>query len=94
MKEYKLIGKNNRPVTLDNYEDMSKIMTDTFPKMKLEINKGYGFIRETRGVDRDAFSTYYRNRDTRIFIPSKDEESIKEMLEVLAECKFEEVKCR
>jgi hypothetical protein len=94
MIEYKLIGKNNRPVTIDNYEDMSKIITDTFPKMPLEINKGYGFIRETRGVNGDAFSIYYRNRDTRVFIPSKDEDSIKERLEVLIGLKVKDIKCR
>lgn len=94
MNEYKLIGKNNRPVTREDYPETSKTLTSIFPKMPLEINKRYRFIRETRGVNWKAFSTYYRDIDTRIFIPSKDEDSIKERLEVIAGLRLEEIKCQ
>lgn len=94
MIEYKLLDKDDHRITLDNYGDMSKIMTDIFPGMPLDVNKMYELIRETRGINGEAFHVYCRDRDTRIFIPKEYDELYKERLEVLAGYKFERVKCQ
>jgi hypothetical protein len=94
MIEYQLYNKDYSPINRDNYEDISKVLTNLLPGMPLEINKTERFIRETRGRNGEAVHIYYRDRDIRILIPEKDEESIKERLEVLAELKFERTKCQ
>jgi len=89
MIEYKLIGKNNRPVTLDNYKETSKSIESIFPET--DINKMGAGLRKTYGVNGESFHVYYGYKKTRIFLPQKERESIKERLEVIAELRLEEI---
>ena len=74
MIEYIIFDKDYSPITRDNYQDISKAITNVLPGMPLEVNKTQGFIRESRGRNGEAVHTYYRNRDIRIFTPDKDNE--------------------
>jgi hypothetical protein len=91
MIEYILIGKNNRSVTIYNFEETNKSIETMFPQT--ETNKTRGGLRRTYGKNGEEFYVYYGENGSKIFLPN-DEESIKEKLEVVAELKFEIVKCQ
>jgi hypothetical protein len=92
MIEYDLIGKDNRPVTLDNIGEVSKSIENIFPKTD-EI-KNSEWTRKTFGINGEAFHVYAKYQGSRIILPKKYEESIKERLGVLAELKFGIIKCQ
>lgn len=90
MIEYKLIGRDNRPITINNLIETSKLIERMFTET--DTNKLGAGLRKTYGVNEGAFYIYYRDKDTKILLPQEHEESIKERLEVVAELKFGEVK--
>ncbi|MEK6833628.1 MAG: hypothetical protein AABY32_06300 [Nanoarchaeota archaeon] len=92
MIEYKLIGKNNRPVTIYNLEETNKSIGDIFPE--IDTNKMSAGIRKTHGTNGEIFHIYYGERGSRIFLPREYEELIRERLEIIAELKFGEIKCQ
>jgi hypothetical protein len=82
MIEYKLMGKNNSPITAENYRDISILIKNAFPeKSEIPKNDMGERIRETYGINGSAFSIYYRNKGAKIVIPKAYENSIKEKLE-------------
>jgi hypothetical protein len=92
MIEYKLFGENNRPVTIDNFEEANKSIESIFPitdtgKVGIALRKNYG-------INGEAFYVYYGERGSRIILPRKYEESIKERLEVIAKLRLEKLKCQ
>lgn len=89
MIEYKLLGKDNLPVTLDQIREVSGSIEELFPET--DKNNLGGKFRKTYGVNGETFHIYYGARDTRVFLPLKYQESIKEKLEVVAELKFKEI---
>jgi hypothetical protein len=88
--EYKLIGKNNRLVTLDNMKETNESIGNIFPE--IDSNKMRDELRKTYGINGETFYVYYRDRDSRIILQKKYEDSIKERLEVLVELKFMSLK--
>jgi len=83
--EYTLLRKNNNSrITIDNYREISAIINDAFPeKSSIPTNKMGERIRETYGVNGNAFNIYYRGNEAKICISEKNEKSIKEKLELL-----------
>jgi type II restriction/modification system DNA methylase subunit YeeA len=83
--EYTLLRKdNNSHITVDNYREISARINEAFPeKGSIPVNKMGERIRETYGINGNAFNIYYRENETKICIPEKNEESIKEKLESL-----------
>lgn len=95
MIEYKLIDKEKKsPITLDNFENISNIVTNIFLGTFMEKKNMGRSIRETYGVNGSAFHIYYRNKDSIAFIPRKYEEIIKEFLESTNKLELEKIKCQ
>jgi hypothetical protein len=90
MIEYKMIGENNRPVTLDNIREVMDSIGTIFPQTDAN-ERG---LRKTYGKNGEAFHVYCGYSKPTILLPKEHEESIKERLEVLIGLKFEEVKCQ
>jgi hypothetical protein len=91
MIEYKLFNTNNSPITIEDYAKISSIIKGIFPetgKNSDNINKMGDIIRETYGVNGNAFHIYYRDKDAQIFLPEEHEKSIKEKIASL------ELKCQ
>lgn len=90
MKEYRMIGENNRPVTLDNIRDIMNSIGTIFP----QTDANEMGLRKTYGRNGESFHVYCGYSKPTILLPKEHEESIKERLEVLIGLKFEEVKCQ
>jgi hypothetical protein len=90
MIEYRMIGENNLPVTLDNIRDVMNSIATIFP----QTDANEMGLRKTYGKNGEAFHIYCGYNKPTILFPKEYEESIKERLEVLIGLKFEEVKCQ
>lgn len=80
MIEYKLIGKDDKPVTLDKLNEVNSSIGKFF--QETETNKMLGAIRKTYGVNGNAFHVYYKEKFSDIVLPKKYEEPIKKILSV------------
>jgi hypothetical protein len=90
MKEYRMIGENNRPVTLDNIKEVMESIGTIFPQTDAS-ERG---LRRTYGRNGESFHVYSGYTGPTIILPREHEESIKERLEVLAGLKFKDIKCQ
>jgi len=85
MIEYKLLGKNNSPITCDNTKYVGALIKSVFPRKNVETNNMGEIIRQTYGKNGSAFHIYYRYKESRILIPKKVNSRIKNKLESTAE---------
>ncbi len=72
MIEYNLTRADNSSINLDNLEDINKLIISVFPETNVETNNMSAIVRKTYGINGNAFHVYYRNKDTRIFIPKEN----------------------
>lgn len=88
--EYRIIGKNNRPVTLDNVREVMESIDTILP----QTDANEMGLRKTFGKNGEAIHVYCGFTGPTILLPREHEESIKERLEVLAGLKFKDIKCQ
>ncbi len=92
MIEYRLLNKNNSPVTLDNLNEIGGTIGSVFPEKEKE--RAGSKIRETYGVNGHTFHIYFGYGSTNIYLPEKYEKDIKKTLKDLVQLKFEKVQCQ
>ncbi len=78
MIEYSLMDKNNKPVTLDELREVDKAVGALFQEK--ETHDMSRTVRKTYGVNGQSFHIYYNEKASKIFLPKKYEEPIKNML--------------
>jgi hypothetical protein len=91
MKEYKIIEKDNHPVTNYNFKEIVQSIEDIFLKSDESEPKG---LRVSFGRNGEEFHACRGYNGPRILLPEKYEESIKDRLEVIAGLKFGKIKCQ
>jgi hypothetical protein len=86
MIEFKLLNKNNSPVTLDNMGGVSAAIGCIYSEQERE--RVGSKIRETYEINGHKLHIYYGEKSTDICIPLKYEKEIKDTLKCIAQLKF------
>ena len=81
MIEYKLLGKNDSPITINNFDEVSAAIKNVFPGMPVETRDMERSKRLTVGYNGHTFHTYCGLKGSQIFIPKQYDSSIKNTLE-------------
>jgi hypothetical protein len=81
MIEYKLLGKNDSPITIDNFEEVSETIKSAFPEMAVETRDMERSKRLTVGYNGNTFHAYCGIKGSQIFIPKQYNSLIKSKLE-------------
>ena len=92
MKEYILVKENDSLITIEDMRSVNEIIENYLHEKVSDINNKSRRIRNTYGVNGNAIHIYYGEKDTRIFLPLNQEDSIKKNLD--SKLKFREIQCQ
>lgn len=88
MNKYNLIGENNFPITIGNFQETNIKIKNIFPEVE---KKDMGrTIRGTYSLWEGIFHIYYGSKDSQAFIP-KNQEIIKNEFELKTKLKLENI---
>jgi hypothetical protein len=93
MIEYKVLGKDNSPITRDNFEDASRIIKDVFPGMPVDKKDMGRTVREKYGSNGNTAIIYYGPKGTEITIQKEHEKEIIRNFELGTNLKLEGRRC-
>ncbi|MFH1503692.1 MAG: hypothetical protein ABIE36_03470 [Candidatus Diapherotrites archaeon] len=93
MIEYKLVREDNSQITVNDFESIHGSVRNIFPNVPVEKSDMGGSIREAYKNNGHTILLYYREKNTKVFIPKEHEEEIKKNFGLQKDIKLGERKC-